>query len=468
MRTALVGIKPADQVMLKGYLRVLLRLEADLEWVSANHPQVDLYMINYDFKQADNIVKLLNSHPNTPVLYVTRSSSSNGHIEGDLLSLPLKKTEVLNEWLFHNISMLTAKGTASKRRFSSNKQDISKPTTVKSQSHLSSSPSQQNTTQPRHTTQHHRTTQPRATDTAQPRHTIQRTQVKQPTPASTHSPVTKTKKQQDYAPLIEVIQQLQKGEGGFYHLYSKESLLATLEPSNSLVWADEKGLSVLKANGLTSLRLQLISGQPQTLAEASDMRQWLWSIAWQQIEDIVPLVNQESLYQLRFWVKPTSAKERRDLLRVMVAMEKISSSIEQIAENAGSSEDYVRKVIAGLLFSGFLPQNVYQEIRADERVLGASPVENNEPNANAQSETSKQEPRTLDSVLSRRAAGEQASVPTSSAIPSSVIQKSSGSKSTSVDDKTAETTKPPVESQKSKPKTEKQGFLARLRRKLGL
>ena len=42
MRTALVGVSPADKVMLKGYLRILLRLEADLEWVSANHPQADL------------------------------------------------------------------------------------------------------------------------------------------------------------------------------------------------------------------------------------------------------------------------------------------------------------------------------------------------------------------------------------------------------------------------------------------
>ena len=46
MRIALVGIRPADQVLLKGYLRILLRLEADLEWVSANSPQVDLFMIN--------------------------------------------------------------------------------------------------------------------------------------------------------------------------------------------------------------------------------------------------------------------------------------------------------------------------------------------------------------------------------------------------------------------------------------
>lgn len=40
MRIALVGIRPSDQVIIKGYLRVLLRLEADLEWVSADRKSV--------------------------------------------------------------------------------------------------------------------------------------------------------------------------------------------------------------------------------------------------------------------------------------------------------------------------------------------------------------------------------------------------------------------------------------------
>ena len=50
MRIALVGIRPSDQVIIKGYLRVLLRLEADLEWVSANHQQIDLFIINDEFR----------------------------------------------------------------------------------------------------------------------------------------------------------------------------------------------------------------------------------------------------------------------------------------------------------------------------------------------------------------------------------------------------------------------------------
>ena len=63
MRIALVGIKPGDQVMLKGYLRILLRLEADLEWVSANNQQIDLFMVNHDLRHAESVQNLISNKP---------------------------------------------------------------------------------------------------------------------------------------------------------------------------------------------------------------------------------------------------------------------------------------------------------------------------------------------------------------------------------------------------------------------
>ena len=68
MRIALVGIKPGDQVMLKGYLRLLLRLEADLEWVSANNQQIDLFMVNHDLRHAESVQQLISDKPNTATI----------------------------------------------------------------------------------------------------------------------------------------------------------------------------------------------------------------------------------------------------------------------------------------------------------------------------------------------------------------------------------------------------------------
>ena len=107
MRIALVGIKPGDQVMLKGYLRLLLRLEADLEWVSANNQQIDLFMVNHDFRHAESVQKLISSKPNTATIYTARSETESGYLSQDLLVLPIKDLAPLSEWLFSQLPFLS-------------------------------------------------------------------------------------------------------------------------------------------------------------------------------------------------------------------------------------------------------------------------------------------------------------------------------------------------------------------------
>lgn len=114
MRIALVGIKPGDQVMLKGYLRILLRLEADLEWVSANNQQIDLFMVNHDFRHAESVQKLISSKPNTATIYTARSETENGYLSQDLLVLPLKDLEPLSEWLFSQLPFLSGVSASNK------------------------------------------------------------------------------------------------------------------------------------------------------------------------------------------------------------------------------------------------------------------------------------------------------------------------------------------------------------------
>ena len=79
----------------------MLRLETDLEWVSANNQQIDLFMVNHDFRHAaKSVQKLISSKPNTATIYTARSETENGYLSQDLLVLPLKDLEPLGEWLF--------------------------------------------------------------------------------------------------------------------------------------------------------------------------------------------------------------------------------------------------------------------------------------------------------------------------------------------------------------------------------
>lgn len=105
MRIALVGIKPSDQVMLKGYIRILLRLKVDLDWVSANNQQIDLIMVNHDVRDFQSVQRLINNKPNTATIYIARSDTENGYFADDLLVLPLKNLEPLSDWLFSRVSL---------------------------------------------------------------------------------------------------------------------------------------------------------------------------------------------------------------------------------------------------------------------------------------------------------------------------------------------------------------------------
>lgn len=110
MNIALVGIRPADQVTLKGYLRVLLHLDVELQWVAATDPDVNLFMINHEFRQAASVNKLLTANVGTPVLYVQKSATDEGGLNQNLLVLPLKQISLLNDWLVRQVPLLKSSG----------------------------------------------------------------------------------------------------------------------------------------------------------------------------------------------------------------------------------------------------------------------------------------------------------------------------------------------------------------------
>lgn len=107
MNIALVGIRPGDQVVLKGYFRVLLRLDVELNWVAATDKVVDLFMINSDFASASSVTKLLEVRNSVPVLYVNRDDAGVGGVSNNTLTIPLKQLGLLNDWLVANIPALS-------------------------------------------------------------------------------------------------------------------------------------------------------------------------------------------------------------------------------------------------------------------------------------------------------------------------------------------------------------------------
>lgn len=413
MRTALVGIKPADQVILKGYLRVLLRLEVDLEWVSANHPDVDLFFISHEFKHADNVIKLLAKQGRKPALYIKRSANEEGTLVGDELSLPLKKMDVLNQWLYSHVALLGATATRN--------------------THTQNTPSNQSTQTEQTSQTPIQLTNPVQSSTAQSSTT------------DTHQAIP------THQALIRFIEAIHQPQADKQHIVLAGDIVATVDTKRQIVWqrdANIANIHALFADNLTTI--DLVTAKDEPTGQPTDLKQWLWDNAWAKIDSLTPLISQSATFALRYWVKPSHGVERRDLLRIMTAMEHGQNGVVDIADMAGTSPMVTKQVLAGLLFAGYLDKSAYDNLA----VLAVAPSVSLPTNTSATPSQSvdgidaKASP--LDAILSQRALGMPPKPQPASTITPTSQQTAQPAKSDAPE------------------KKEKMGFLSKLRRKLGL
>ncbi|WP_201535259.1 hypothetical protein [Psychrobacter ciconiae] len=377
LRTALVGIKPADQVMIKGYLRVLLRLEADLEWVSANHPQVDLFMINNEFREAASVTKLLSSQSQKPVLYISRTDIDEGWIKQDRLILPLKKLDELNDWLMASVLSLKQGAGIVTNILQQNDPQLS---TLPSNAALTKAPKEP------------------AAKSAADNNTVS-TALKTPEINLNSNLIhpQSTSLQRDYGNVIEMMQQLKTKPEGLYQLCANNqpsgSAFAIIAPKEGRVWCQSPPSADL---ALTSWQLTPYQGGMPNPAQAYDLTQWLWQQAWLQSEPLLALINDHESYQLSHWIKPElrdyaanmternaqelSKKERQALLTIMTALEAAPKTINELSAAAQISIKASKRIVLSLLFSGSLQQSSYAKLER-QRLNTAAQAATAEPDS---------------------------------------------------------------------------------------
>lgn len=112
VRVAFIGVNPSEKVMLKGYFGFLLRTEVEFQWVAGNEPNIDLYLINEQFKGSPALKKISESstHPHA-ILYVNHDDEQ-GYIQQNCIHLPLHNLNELKEWLNNNLKNLGSVVTA--------------------------------------------------------------------------------------------------------------------------------------------------------------------------------------------------------------------------------------------------------------------------------------------------------------------------------------------------------------------
>lgn len=361
MRIALVGIKPGDQVMLKGYLRILLRLEADLEWVSANNQQIDLFMVNHDFRHAESVQKLISSKPNTATIYTARSETENGYLSQDLLVLPLKDLEPLSEWLFSklpffsSVSVSNKASTAAKLTADTVDAYQSETDTIANQRVASNPPTQianplsgvAPSAQASAATNSH-------THNAPSQLAASRQSMGSSTTANG------TVNDEYLIGFAKIFSQIAQRHNEVLSIKSPAgTLFAYINPKQQRVWEVSEYISSNQP-WIISLADDAAANQLD-VKTATNLVQWLWDLASTHGQKFEGLLDSHINYHIDRWVKPTHDADQHDHLKIQCVLEARSLTIDDLVARSQCSLPQVKKTLIGLFVAGALPASVYQQ-----------------------------------------------------------------------------------------------------------
>lgn len=453
LRIALVGIRSADQVMLKGYLRVILRLEADLEWVSANSPNIDLFVINDEFRHADSVVKLLHSKTDTAALYVDRAANGQGSVAGDTLVLPLKEVNELSGWLYAHIASLGGNPQAVPKT-----QPKVTPTNSAPPSSSTAQTTTQATAQPTG-----KAAQPRTLDevlqsragaasaSAQPTNPTPSVTAgtKASSPAPTYPSVAhitaNTSQRRAFIQLICQLHDRRKAQDRIWVIQNLDGqAMVYFSPKHQKIYITPDHLAFTVSSDWQLATTATLPNEAKPYAQ--DMVQWLWQQALNHTELLAPVIDSLPTSTLSSWVKPQADNQRHDRLLLQAIWERQALSPTQAAQFANIDVATACSTWAGLLAAGVLQDHVYQAL-ANHTLAHA------EPSAQAIH------------VAAPPTVATQPSSPTSAAaapITSPTPTVSQSSLTNQSDVQTASSAGAEL------PKGNMGGFLSRLRRKLGL
>ena len=404
MCIALVGVRPADKILMKEYMRLLFGLKVGIDWVLVSHPNVDLFLVGSEFRQSSVVIKLLSDQKHKPVLYVSHSDDYEGQLIDDHLFLPVSSLEVLKEWLLASVTMLggsdkTFNDFSTFEDSSVLNHNISSGDIVNNAYHaIKKSQAEQAELAQAQTQAATELSASRAnpendaiqakadatvakgaetgsfelnfsSDSQHSNHVvISDTVIRKPPARSTARSLpisSSTQTAEGYDCILKLIEYVQQRVSGLYQITVNKQLIAIIEPSRGRVWSAQRDVNTSSLSLDLNWQLQSYAGQPLAEDKADDLIQYLWQYGWMSTHWLMPLVNDESSYQLEYWIKPVltifdnmddhqplARIARQKLLAIMNALEFAPYNIRQLSELTSTPIKATNKIVASLLFAG--------------------------------------------------------------------------------------------------------------------
>lgn len=303
----MIGLEPSDQVLVKGYLRVLLRVDFDIEWVQPKHPQANLFLVNHSFANAEAVRHIVNEQK-LPALYVTKTADKKNVIENNVLYLSLKHLDVLKAWLHEHVPLI--RGEIATDDLPNDDNDI----TVE------------------FVNQHTQASLVEPSSAA---------------PASTKQVPSFSEPDTDLADLYNQLHKL--SSDNFYTITQDGKPVAIFQPSTRRAWA--RGDAFYPA---FSCKWQLSSSSNDTPSDkyALNLNQWLWRCCMQDGSEVSELLPQDVHISLATWPKPNSNKQKSATLKILALAELRSVNTLETSSLLNVDKNLAHNVLAALYFSG--------------------------------------------------------------------------------------------------------------------
>lgn len=336
LRVALIGLQPSHQVAIKGYLRVLLRVDFDLEWVPAQHESVNLFIINQQFSSAESVKNLLITKP-VPTLFVDERDDITNTISNNVLYLKLSDLKLLEKWLYANVPMINSHGYARPTNDVDNQVAVIVHSTLAEQ-----------------------TATPKVSDRVIAEQIV-KTQNTTNT-AVMHSDMygasSATIITENTLKLLCLINE--HDESGLFNVFLADKLIAVIEPKKRQVWP--KGDSYFPAYSC-DWRVELADATENDAAHAMNLSQWVWQSALSPKSNVSELLATNIKLGLKTWPKPVANEIKSECIKVLSYIEMKPASARDLSRILDIEIEKTHKVMAALYLGGFL--NITAFAKAD-------------------------------------------------------------------------------------------------------
>lgn len=303
---AIFGLSLSLLDELKNKIRLMLPNDININWTNIAEPNLDCIMINDVFFSSSNIQNLI-QNKQLNYLRLVKDENRGGSIEGDILYIPLNNASALNQWIERHI--LNKTGT--------------------SVTAASASPTKSTSTFAQQFVQTHAST-------------VSQTSYTPPSLQQTSAKVSS-----------RILNEIFDAKNGNIQLFDASGKIGIAQASTERIWlVNHKKLTDGSLNYTYATSQDVKDCQ---FAPVSDLRLWMFNLAWNSHQALNFEVSTQKYYKLLFWPQAAAGQDRKDIIRISSCFAK-GATIEQVANHLKMSHSLIERYISSCLASRLITE----------------------------------------------------------------------------------------------------------------